>query len=72
MHALFVQSLLSLAAGVICAYGFAWIGHFMIEKNRPATFQYPLFSLIGDFKIYGLMCTGKMENEVKRLRLRTA
>jgi hypothetical protein len=71
IHALLAQSLFSLLAGVICAYGFAWTGHFLIEKNRPATFQYPLFSLIGDFKMYGLMWTGRMEREIERLRLRT-
>ncbi|PWT94092.1 MAG: DUF962 domain-containing protein [Acidobacteria bacterium] len=49
-----------LLAGVIVAYAFAWIGHFAIEKNKPATFQYPLFSLIGDFKMYGLMWMGKI------------
>ena len=45
--------------GVFVAYGFAWCGHFMLEKNRPATFTYPLWSLIGDFKMWGGMCIGK-------------
>jgi len=36
-------------AGIVLAYGLAWIGHFVFEKNRPATFQYPLYSLRGDF-----------------------
>jgi len=36
-------------AGIVVAYGLAWIGHFVFEKNRPATFQYPLYSLRGDF-----------------------
>lgn len=47
------------AYGVLCGYGFAWIGHFGIEKNRPATFRYPLLSLLGDFKMYAWMWTGK-------------
>jgi hypothetical protein len=38
--------------GIISAYTMAWIGHFFIEKNKPATFQYPLWSLMGDFKLY--------------------
>jgi hypothetical protein len=33
-------------------YGFAWIGHFFFEKNKPATFKYPLYSLISDFKLF--------------------
>ena len=36
-------------AGIVVAYALAWIGHFVFEKNRPATFQYPLYSLRGDF-----------------------
>lgn len=42
-------------------YGFAWFGHFVIEKNRPATFTYPLWSLIGDFKMFFLTVAGKLK-----------
>lgn len=34
---------------LICGYGFSWVGHFFFEKNKPATFTYPLLSLLGDF-----------------------
>ena len=51
----------------LCGYGFAWYGHFIVEKNRPATFTYPLWSLMGDFKMYGLAVTGRMRTEVERL-----
>ena len=36
----------------ICGYGFAWAGHFFFEKNRPATFTYPLYSFIGDWVMF--------------------
>ncbi len=48
------------------AYGFAWTGHFVIEKNRPATFRHPLFSLIGDHKMAWFMVTGQIEGEYER------
>ncbi|MNE19968.1 hypothetical protein D3C80_1130690 [compost metagenome] len=41
-------------------YGFAWVGHFFFEKNRPATFKHPLYSLIGDFAMYRDMLRGKV------------
>ncbi len=44
----------------ICGYGFAWVGHFFFEKNRPATFKYPFYSLIGDWVMYKDMLTGKI------------
>ena len=52
---------------LVSSYGLAWIGHFFIEKNRPATFAYPLWSLRGDFKMYGFMWQGKMGGELERL-----
>lgn len=47
-------------AGVVFAYGCAWAGHFGIEKNRPATFKYPLWSLAGDFKMWSHMLRGQL------------
>lgn len=41
-------------------YGFAWIGHFFFEKNRPATFKHPLYSLAGDWVMYAEMLRGKI------------
>jgi hypothetical protein len=37
---------------LIQGYAWAWIGHFLIEKNRPATFTYPLYSFLGDWKMW--------------------
>ena len=44
----------------VVGYGFAWIGHFVFEKNRPATFKHPLYSLLGDWVMYGQMWRGKI------------
>src|SRR5579862_7087579 len=55
-----------LLSAVVGAYGAAWISHFFIEKNRPATFQYPWWSLISDFKMWALMWTGRIGAEVER------
>lgn len=43
----------------IAGYGFAWLGHFFFEKNKPATFKYPLWSLRSDFKMYFEIVGGK-------------
>ncbi|MEO6277804.1 Mpo1-like protein [Roseateles sp.] len=47
--------------GLLCGYGFAWIGHFFFEKNRPATFKYPLYSFIGDWVMYADIWRGRVK-----------
>jgi hypothetical protein len=56
----------------IVGYGFAWISHFTIEHNRPATFKYPLWSLAADWKMWLLMATGQMGKEIERVGRETA
>ena len=44
----------------VLGYGFAWVGHFFFEHNRPATFTYPLYSLMGDWVMFWQTLTGKL------------
>lgn len=52
--------------GLIPGYACAWLGHFLIEKNKPATFQYPLWSFISDYKMIAMMLTGRMGGEIEK------
>lgn len=44
----------------IVGYGFAWVGHLGFEKNRPATFKHPFYSLLGDFRMFWDILTGRV------------
>jgi hypothetical protein len=56
----FTGNTMLLAALPVIGYGFAWVGHFVFEKNRPATFKHPFYSMIGDFKMFWDILTGRL------------
>ena len=45
----------------VIGYGFAWVGHFFFEKNKPATFKYPFYSLMGDWVMWKDLLTGRQK-----------
>ncbi len=57
---------------MVCGYFFAWISHGFIEKNKPATFTYPLWSLMSDYKMLFCFLTGKMPRELQKAGVTTA
>lgn len=48
------------AMGIIFAYGLSWASHFVLEKNRPATFRYPVFSFFADLRMFAELLTGRL------------
>lgn len=60
LYVLFSQNWLWLLAVPLAGYGFAWVGHFFFEHNKPATFRYPLYSLMGDWVMLRDAMTGRI------------
>jgi hypothetical protein len=56
-----------IALALVASYALAWIGHFFVEHNRPATFEHPLWSWWADQKMVAMMLVGRMEEEVRRV-----
>lgn len=49
-----------LLPALLVGYGFAWVGHFFFEKNRPATFRHPFYSFVGDWVMFGDIVRGRI------------
>src|SRR5438105_6318612 len=65
----FAISLWFLIAVPLIGYAFAWYAHFFVEKNKPATFGHPFYSLAADYRMLFLMMAGKMNEEVAKAHI---
>lgn len=61
LYVLLTRHYLLLTLMPVIGYGCAWLGHFIFEKNKPATFTYPLYSLLGDWVMFKDILIGKIK-----------
>ncbi|WP_300527206.1 DUF962 domain-containing protein [Maricaulis sp.] len=66
VSALLTQTWWALLAVPVSGYFFAWVSHAFVERNKPATFTYPLWSLIADYRMYGFFLLGKLDSELEK------
>lgn len=71
--ALFIYAIVSgtwwlIPVSIVSAYAFAWVGHFFFERNKPATFVYPFFSLASDFIMFFHIITGQLPSKMKEAK----
>lgn len=59
--ALLLPSFVLLLVGLAAGYGFAWLSHFLVEKNRPATFRHPWLSFVADLKLWAYVLAGRID-----------
>jgi hypothetical protein len=59
-----------LLGALLAGYSFAWVGHFFVEHNRPATFTYPFKSLASDWVMFGAFVTGQLGKQLRKHRVR--
>lgn len=69
-YALISQNYVALWALPVIGYGFAWVGHFFVEKNRPATFTYPFYSLLADWVMLKDFVTGQLDDKLAKHNLK--
>lgn len=71
LFAVFSRNWWLLLAVPLAGYFFAWVSHAFVERNKPATFTYPFWSLIADYKMYGLFLMGKLDAELDKAGVAT-